>query len=126
MDGALPNEDHIRQVTQATFSSIFGSMPAKPGLSAQQIAKLDALVNTAAKKEKMSITLSGNLLGVIDALAGVARRSAWIEEAVRRYARHQIRRRLQARELELLNRHAEMLNAEGDDSAGYQSAWDPE
>jgi hypothetical protein len=101
-------------------------MMGKHGLSAQQIAKLDALVNATAKKEKTSITLSGNLLGVIDALAGVARRSAWIEEAVRRYARRQIRQRLHARELDLLNQHADILNAEGDDSASYQSPWDPE
>jgi hypothetical protein len=30
------------------------------------------------------------------------------------------------RELELLNRHAKELNAEGNDSAAYQAAWDPE
>ena len=108
------------------IGSMLGSMPSKPALSARQIAKLDALFNATAKKEKTSITLSGNLLEVIDALAGVTRRSAWIEEAVRRYARRQIRLRLRARELQLLNQHADALNAEGDDSAAYQSGWDAE
>lgn len=95
-------------------------MPTTPRLSARQIARLDALVVTTAKKAKTSVTLSGNLLTVIDALAGAARRSAWIEEAIRRYARRQLRQRLRARELALLNQHAATLNAEGDDSAAYQ------
>jgi hypothetical protein len=55
-----------------------------------------------------------------------ARRSAWIEEAVRRHAHRQLRQRLRTHELERLDRHAEALNAEGDDSAGYQAIWKPE
>jgi hypothetical protein len=100
-------------------------MPGKP-LSPRQIARLNALVAQSTKKEKASVTLSGNLLKVIDALAGSARRSAWIEEAVRRHAHRQLRQRLRAHELQLLDRHADALNAEGEDSAGYQSVWEPE
>jgi hypothetical protein len=107
------------------FGSMFGSMPDKP-FSARQLAKLSALIAQSAKKEKTSVTLSGNLLAVVDALAGTARRSAWIEEAVRRYAHNQLRQRRRAHELERLDRHAETLNAEGDDSAGYQAVWEPE
>jgi len=101
-------------------------MPTKESLSAQQLARLAGLVNAPAKKEKASLTLSGSLLAVVDALAGASRRSAWIEQAVRTYARRELRSQRRARELELLNRHAVALNAEGDDSAEYQAAWDEE
>jgi len=68
--------------------------------------------------------LPRNLLAIIDALAGTARHAVrWIEETVRRYPH---RRRLRAHELERLDLHASALDAEGDDSAGYQAAWEPE
>ncbi|HWG67920.1 MAG TPA: hypothetical protein VN692_00755 [Steroidobacteraceae bacterium] len=92
-------------------------------LSANQLAALSALVATPAGKAKASITLSGNLLKVIDALAGASQRSAWIERAVQSYAARQLKERRRERELALLNRHADALNAEGDDSAAYQTSW---
>src|SRR5229473_6688554 len=91
--------------------------------SANQLAALSALIATPATKAKASITLSGNLLKVIDSLAGAAQRSAWIERAVQSYAARQLKERRRERELVLLNRHAEALNAEGDDSATYQANW---
>jgi len=67
--------------------------------------------------------LPRNLLAIIDAVAGTARHAVrWIEETVRRYSH---RRRLRARELERLDSHAKALDAEGDDSAGYQAEWEP-
>jgi hypothetical protein len=95
-------------------------------LSRRQLAALSALATAPARKAKTSVTLSGNLLKVIDGLAGASHRSAWIERAVRAYARRELRRERRARELELLDRHAQVLNAEGDESAAYQSAWDVE
>jgi metal-responsive CopG/Arc/MetJ family transcriptional regulator len=95
-------------------------------ISAHQLATLTALMKTPATKAKASITLSGNLLKVIDSLAGAAQRSAWIERAVQSYAAHELRERRRERELALLNRHADALNAEGDDSAAYQSSWTTE
>jgi metal-responsive CopG/Arc/MetJ family transcriptional regulator len=95
-------------------------------LSQQQLAALSTLATAPARKAKTSVTLSGNLLKVIDGLAGVNHRSAWIERAVRAYAKRELRRERRVRELELLNRHAKALNAEGDESAAYQSAWDAE
>jgi hypothetical protein len=95
-------------------------------LSQKELAALTALVRARATKAKTSVTLSANLLKVIDGLAGSSQRSAWIERAVRRYALHELRRARRARELELLNRHAEALNAEGDESARYQADWDEE
>jgi metal-responsive CopG/Arc/MetJ family transcriptional regulator len=97
-----------------------------PTLSPRQLALLTSLVTAPARKAKASVTLSGNLLKVIDTLAGSSHRSAWIERAVRSYARRQLKQQRRARELELLNRHAKTLNEEGADSAAYQSSWDPE
>lgn len=95
-------------------------------LSRDQLAALTALAKAPANKAKTSVTLSGNLLKVIDGLAGENRRSAWIEQAVRAYAMRQLKRERRELELVLLNRHAQALNAEGDDSAAYQSDWEAE
>jgi hypothetical protein len=99
---------------------------AAKSLSADQLAALSTLMATPASKAKASITLSGNLLKVIDSLAGTAQRSAWIERAVQSYAARQLKERRRERELTLLNRHADALNAEGDDSASYQASWTAE
>ena len=95
-------------------------------MTPQQLAALAALASAPARKAKTSVTLSSNLLKVIDRLAGSNQRSAWIEIAVRSYAKRELRRERRARELELLNRHADALNAEGDESATYQAPWDVE
>jgi len=95
-------------------------------LSSNQLAVLSALIATPATKAKASITLSGNLLKVVDSLAGEAQRSAWIERAVHSYATRQLKERRRERELRLLNEHADVLNAEGDDSASYQANWTAE
>ena len=81
---------------------------------------------TPATKAKASITFSGNLLKVVDSLAGEAQGSAWIERAVQSYATRQLKERRRERELTLLNKHADALNAEGDDSANYQANWTAE
>jgi hypothetical protein len=99
---------------------------ATKSLSADQLAALSALIATPASKAKASITLSGNLLNVIDSLAGASQRSAWIERAVQSYAARQLKELRRERELTLLNRHADALNAEGDDSASYQASWTAE
>jgi metal-responsive CopG/Arc/MetJ family transcriptional regulator len=90
-------------------------------LSPHQLALLTSLVATPARKSKASITLCGNLFKVIDALAGSRQRSAWIEHALRSYAKRQLKQQRRARELELLNRHAETLNDEGAKNVAYQS-----
>jgi hypothetical protein len=95
-------------------------------LSSKQLAAVSALISAPASKAKASITLSGNLLKVIDTLAGASQRSAWIERAVQSYAARQLREQRRERELALLNKHADALNAEGDDSAAYQASWTAE
>jgi hypothetical protein len=95
-----------------------------PAVTPQQLAVLSALASTPARKANTSVTLSGNLLRVIDRLAGSNQGSAWIEIAVRAYAKGELSRQRRARELELLNRHAGALHAEGDESARHQAPWD--
>jgi hypothetical protein len=117
--------DGRRKLTGSIKGSMVYRMSTR-SLSANQLAALSALIATPATKAKASITLSGNLLKVIDSLAGTAQRSAWIERAVQSYAARQLKERRRERELVLLNRHADALNAEGDDSATYQANWTAE
>jgi hypothetical protein len=97
-------------------------MTAK-ALSPSQLAALSALMAAPSSKAKASITLSSNMLKVIDALAGTSQRSRWIERAVQNYAARQLTEQRRQRDLALLNKHADRLNAEGDDSAAYQVSW---
>ena len=72
-------------------------------------------------KKKTSITLSTDVLAGIDRLAGSKHsRSALIEQVLRRYLREHARARLQARDLEQLNRAADELNAEAANVFDYQ------
>jgi len=73
-------------------------------------------------KEKTSITLSKEVLAGVDRLAGSRHsRSAFIEAVLTQYLRQQARARIEARDLELLNRAADELGAEVEDVLGYQA-----
>ena len=72
-------------------------------------------------KEKTSITLSTDVLAGIDELAGSKHsRSSFIERVLRHYLRQRMRARVQARDLERLNRAAQRLNAEAADVIEFQ------
>ena len=79
-------------------------------------------------KEKTSITLSRELLAGIDRLAGSKySRSAVIERAVRSYLKERERAFIYARDLEILNRAADRLSAEAEETLEYQAdPWRPE
>lgn len=77
-------------------------------------------------KAKTSITLSEDLLAAIDRLADGVPRSAFIERVLRAFVRRQERARADARDLALLNRHAEQLNAEAAAVLDYQASWSAE
>jgi len=73
-------------------------------------------------KQKTSITLSREVLTGIDRLAGRKySRSAVIERALREYLRQRERAAMNARDLEILNREADRLNAEAEDALQYQA-----
>jgi metal-responsive CopG/Arc/MetJ family transcriptional regulator len=75
-------------------------------------------------KTKTSITLSTDLLEAIDKLAGPGvSRSAFIERILRGFLSNQRRNARDARDLRVINRHAERLNAEAADVLGYQAPW---
>ncbi len=72
-------------------------------------------------KVKTSITLSEDLLKVIDEYARkYNNRSEFIEEAVRVFIRQLIRGQEDARDLEIINRRADYLNREAIDVLTYQ------
>jgi metal-responsive CopG/Arc/MetJ family transcriptional regulator len=73
-------------------------------------------------KEKTSITLSREVLAGIDRMAGSKHsRSAFIEAVLAQYLRRQKRAQIEARDLELLNRAADELNAEVEGVLRYQA-----
>ena len=77
-------------------------------------------------KTKTSVTLSTDVLAAIDEMAGPGgSRSAVIERVLRSFLRRRHRAASDARDLALLNRHSERLNAEAIDVLGCQ-AWPSE
>jgi metal-responsive CopG/Arc/MetJ family transcriptional regulator len=72
-------------------------------------------------KTKTSVTLSEELLSLIDQNAdGERNRSAFIEAAVRAYLDAMKRQKRNQSDLSIINRLAEKLNAEASDVLGYQ------
>lgn len=81
-------------------------------------------------KEKTSVTLSKAVLTGIDRMAGSKQsRSAFIEEVLTEYLHAKARAQIEARDLELINTHADELAAEVEDVLRYQDlgeGWDQE
>ena len=72
-------------------------------------------------KVKTSITLSEDLLRAIDEYAGEYKnRSDFIENAIRAFIVHLIRRQQDARDLEIINQRADHLNRKAADVLTYQ------
>jgi metal-responsive CopG/Arc/MetJ family transcriptional regulator len=70
---------------------------------------------------KTSITLSEEILKVVDRLAGkTSNRSRVIEQAVEAYAAARVRSARDARDLEVINRRAEGLNREVAEALAFQ------
>ncbi len=73
-------------------------------------------------KEKTSITLSKEILTGIDRVAGSRQsRSAFIEAILQQYLRQRARAQRDARDIELINRHAEKLNRDAEDGLEDQA-----
>ena len=72
-------------------------------------------------KVKTSITLSDELLAEIDRLSTEFRsRSEFLETAARDYLRQLARQEREERDLSILDRRADALNAEAEDVLSYQ------
>ena len=73
-------------------------------------------------KEKISVTLSSEVLAGIGRMAGTKHsRSAVIERVLRQYLREQAKATIEARDLALLNDAADRLNLEAADVLHYQA-----
>jgi metal-responsive CopG/Arc/MetJ family transcriptional regulator len=73
-------------------------------------------------KEKTSITLSSDVLAQVDRNAGSkASRSAFIESVLREYFKAKVREAINARDLELINAHADYLARESRELDEYQT-----
>lgn len=73
-------------------------------------------------KEKVSLTLSRDVLTKMDRLAGRKdSRSATIERALRQYLQQRERAERNAKDLVIFNREADRLNAEAEDALQYQA-----
>jgi metal-responsive CopG/Arc/MetJ family transcriptional regulator len=76
-------------------------------------------------KEKTSVTLSPDVLTGIDRLAGSKRsRSAFIEHVLRQYLRERAKAERGARDLAILNKFADEMNAEAEDVLRCQAPED--
>jgi metal-responsive CopG/Arc/MetJ family transcriptional regulator len=73
-------------------------------------------------KVKTSITLSEEILEAIDLHMGEYRsRSEFIETAAWTFIAQSARKKAERRDLEIINRHADSLNAEAEDVLTYQA-----
>lgn len=76
-------------------------------------------------KEKTSITLSREVLAGIDRIVGSRQsRSAFIEAVLQKHLREQERALRGSRDLAILNKFADELNAEAEDVLRYQAPVD--
>jgi metal-responsive CopG/Arc/MetJ family transcriptional regulator len=74
-------------------------------------------------KVKTSVTLSGEVLGLIDKHHAQFRsRSEFLERAARAFLEHLARTEAERRDLEIISRNADELNAEAADVLAYQVA----
>ena len=72
-------------------------------------------------KVKTSITLSGDVLRLIDQHQAEFRsRSEFLERAAKAFLTHLARTEAERRDLEIINRRADELNAEAKDVLAYQ------
>jgi metal-responsive CopG/Arc/MetJ family transcriptional regulator len=88
--------------------------------SPRALATTAARLATRTRKVKTSVSLSEGLLQAVDALAGKASRSAWIERSVRAAVQRALKRERDENEVRLLNEHAESLDRESADALAYQ------
>jgi metal-responsive CopG/Arc/MetJ family transcriptional regulator len=73
-------------------------------------------------KEKTSVTLSPEILVQIDELAGTKRsRSAVIEDVLRQFLHEQAKAERRARDIAILNKHADELNRNALDGLDEQA-----
>lgn len=109
-----------------TVGSTIGGMKVLRDIPPGKAARLRSLLNSRSKKTKTSVSISADLLEAADELSGQSGRSELFEEAVRAHLRRHLKRVRYQRELALLNRHADALNADAAETLEYQGDLDQE
>jgi hypothetical protein len=112
---SLPEDD------AQSISHTLSSMTSRREISPARAAKLQRLLTSRSKKTKVSISVSADLVAAADELAGKSHRSELFERGIRSLMRRVVRRARHERELALLDKHAESLNAAAADSLEFQS-----
>ena len=75
-------------------------------------------------KVKTSVTLPRELLVEVDALAGKKhKRSAIVETALRDYVAKETGKELNRRDIEIINKNAEMINKQVEETLQFQAEW---
>jgi metal-responsive CopG/Arc/MetJ family transcriptional regulator len=87
-----------------------------------RVAEIRRMLRRAEKKEKVSLTLSAELVRAADLIAGKARRSALVERALRGYLGGLLRRSRDRHDRELIDAKAQVTNRESDKLLALQ-AW---
>lgn len=73
---------------------------------------------------RTSVTLPKDLLIKVDALAGKKhRRSAIVESALRDYVAKENGRKLNLRDIEIINENADSINKQVEETLEFQSEW---
>ena len=86
-----------------------------------RVAEIRRVLRRAERKEKVSLTLSAELVHAADLIAGKARRSALVERALRRYLRGLLRRARDRHDRERIDAKATVTNRESDKLLDLQS-----
>jgi len=84
------------------------------------VMELERHLTRREKKQKTSVSLSGEVLRAIDTIAGASERSAVIERALRNYLKRTIRRHRHEKDLAIINAHAAAINQESEVLLGLQ------
>jgi metal-responsive CopG/Arc/MetJ family transcriptional regulator len=75
-------------------------------------------------KVRTSVTLPRELLVEVDALAGKKhKRSAIVETALRDYVAKETGKELNRRDIEIINKNAEMINKQVEETLQFQAEW---
>ncbi len=89
-------------------------------LTSRDVNELERLLRKREKKEKTSVSLSREIVRAADVLAGTDGRSAFVERAIRRYLGSLLRRARNQRDLDAINRSADVTNREADEVIEFQ------
>jgi metal-responsive CopG/Arc/MetJ family transcriptional regulator len=72
---------------------------------------------------RTSVTLPKELLIKVDALAGKNKRSEIVETALRDYVEKENRKKLNRRDIEIINKNADLINKQVKETLEFQAEW---